>query len=1052
MYFYDGGGVAAGDINNDNLPDLFFVGNEEPNRLYLNRGNYQFEDITDSAGITDDENAWSTGVTMADVTGNGHLDIYVSRVNYLTKSGPNQFFVNNGDGTFTERAAEFGIDFEGYTTQAVFFDYNNSGRLDLFILNHSFHSEDTYGHAEILRQRNDPKAGDRLFRNEGDSFTDVTQEAGIYSSALGYGLGVAVSDINKDGYPDIYTGNDFHEDDYLYINNGDGTFTESLYDYIGHTSNASMGNDIADINNDGYVDIVSLDMMPEGHESFMRSGGADLVVVEQTKREFGFGSKNARNTVQINQGLSPDGKPFFSEMAYTLGMARTDWSWAALFMDLNNSGSKDLFVTNGMVGRPNDLDYIRLVGNIRDQSSSERISDEEFETIRYMTQTSIPNYLFRNDGDLKFENVSSQWGVDDPAFSSGAVYADLNNNGMLDLVVNNTNAPASIYKNNMEADSTKNYLKVKLNGSAHNSSGIGTKVVAYKDNQIFYQEQMPTRGFQSSVEHTLHFGLGTFSSLDSLLIIWPDGQYQSEPNPELNRQIEFYYKDAENEFNYNRLHRTFNPPEFTNVSDLLHPDMVHKENEYNDFSQEPLIPYELSIEGPAVAIADVTGNGLDDLFIGNGHEHASKLFLQQEDGSFEFSNEELFKADFRFEDVDATFFDATGNGLPDLYVVSGGGQLFDSKITFNDRLYINEGNNRFTRSEDRLPELQTNGSIVKASDINKDGAMDLFIGGRSKPWNYGMTPEHTILMNDGSGKFENATQQIAPELNKVGLVTDAIWVDFTGNGNEDLIITGEWMPVTILENRGDYFENITEELGLDAYPGLWQSIQTEDLDGDGNPDLIAGNFGTNTRMQVNKAEPLSLYIYDFNDSGYTSGVFTQNIDGKEVPFEQFDELVQEFPQLSQKIRSYGDFATKSVRELFGEEEIEKAEKKEITELRSVAILKRGNSEVKIEPLPIKAQTFPVKEIQVYEDETGDKQILLVGNHYDVKPSFGGRQDAGYGLHLSYTVENGFKTKTHQESGFYKKGDLRSIHPFQIAGGELCFLVAGNNDRLELFAR
>lgn len=1052
MYFYDGAGVATGDINNDGLTDLFFVGNEVNNKLYLNRGNFEFEDVTEAAGIVDHSTAWSTGVTMADVTGDGFLDIYVSRVNYLNKSGANQFFVNNGDGTFIERAEEYGIDFEGYSTQAVFFDYNNSGRLDLFVLNQSFHSERSYGPADILRNQQDPKAGDRLFRNEGGSFTDVTQEAGIISSSLGYGLGVAVSDIDLDGDPDIYVGNDFHEKDYLYINNGNGTFTESLYDYIGHTSNASMGNDIADVTNDGYPDIISLDMMPENHESFLRSGGPDLVVVEETKKNFGFGSKNARNTMQIHRGLSPEGEPFFSEMAFTLGMARTDWSWASLLADFDNSGTKDLYVTNGMVRRPNDLDYVRRIGNIRDRSTGDRISEEEFETIQYMPTIFTANYLFRNNGNLDFKNVTDQLGLDQPSYSSGAVYADLNNNGMLDLVVSNVNMEPFIYKNNSEPDSTRNFLKIKLAGSEFNRTGIGSKVIAYEGTQEFYVEQMPTRGFQSSVDPILHLGLGGNTSLDSLLVIWPDGKHQTIEDPEVNRQIELFYSSADGLFDYDRLHRNYNSPMFTEVDNLLPSGMAHEENEYSDFSQEPLIPYYLSTEGPAIAVGDVTGNGLDDIYVGSAHREAPKLYLQDSAGEFMLSNGDLFEEEALYEDVHAIFFDATGDGLNDLYVVSGGGQLFQSGVAHRDRLYINEGDGQFRKGTAQLPDLQVNGSVSVASDFDFDGDVDLFVGGRSKPWNYGQSPQHAILRNDGSGHFDDVTSELADGLENIGMITDALWTDFTGNGRQDLIVVGEWMPVSVFENRGDSFENITTDLGLDQYSGMWQSVTADDLDGDGNMDLLAGNFGTNSRMQANSENPLSLVIKDFNDNGYTSGLVTLQIDGKEMPFEQLDELLQEFPDLTQNISSYQDFASRSVEELFGSDALDGAERKSITELRSIAILNRGDNQPEVEPLPVDAQSFPVKTILVLDSEGPEKQLLLGGNHYGVKPSYGGRQDAGFGLHLTYSPDNGFTTKTHQESGFYVKGEIRFLSAIRASNGGQTFLVGVNGKSIQLFNR
>jgi enediyne biosynthesis protein E4 len=1052
LYFYDGGGVAAGDLNNNGLPDLFFVGNMVPDRLYQNQGDFVFEDITESAGFDHDENAWATGVTMADVNGSGYLDIYISRVNYLTKEGANQLFINNGDLTFTEKAEEYGLDFRGYSTQAVFFDYNNNGRLDLFLLNHSFHGENTYGEADVLRSIYDPKAGDKLFRNDGDTFTDVTEEAGIISSALGYGLGVAVSDINKNGWPDIYIGNDFHEDDYLYINNGDGTFTESLYSMIGHTSQSSMGNDIADINNNGYVDIISLDMMPEDHETFMRSGGPDIELIARTKKDFGFGEKNARNTLQINRGLSPEGIPKFSETAFSSGVAKSEWSWAALFFDVENDGYKDLFVTNGMVRRPNDLDFVRRARDIRQRIAEGSVPESEFELIGLMPEVKVPNYFYKNLDGKHFENRAEEWGVSQPSFSSGAVYADLNKNGRLDLVVNNANMPAFIYRNNEPEGENHSYLKVKLNGAQWNFTGIGSKVILYSDDQIFYQENYPTRGFQSSVDHILHFGLGEIESADSLLVVWPDHRYEVLYDVELNRLLELEIENAAGHFEYSRLHRSYDQAAFEDISDQLNISFRHRENNFNDFTREPLIPYKLSTQGPALAVADVNGNGLDDFYIGGAHGQPGRLYIQQDDGSFLSENDELFDGDLVSEDVDALFFDANGNGLNDLYVVSGGSERTGNSNALLDRLYINTGDGIFKKSIDRLPELFQNGSVVAAADYNGNGSIDLFIGNRSITWAYGESPPGFILENDGDGYFTDVSSRVAPGFSSLGMVTDAGWADLDGSGYPELIISGEWLPVTIMKFGDGRFRNVTEEFGLTQTHGLWQSIYIDDLNGNGMPDLIAGNLGTNTRINATVEQPFRLYVNDFDGDGRSAAIITRYIDGDYYPFDQLDELLAEFRDLGQQVGSYENYSRQTISGLFGDELVNSSEIRNLYEMHSAIFFNNGNGQFEITYLPFEAQTFPVMDVTALSaDSDRFKDLILGGNLFDVKPSTSGRQDAGYGLMLRYSETDGYQPLEMQESGIFAPGETRAVHTLRTNQGEL-ILIARNDDEMLFFKK
>jgi hypothetical protein len=1051
LYFYDGGGVAAGDINNDGLTDLFFTGNSVADRLYLNKGNFEFEDITESAGFTHQPGSWSTGVTMADINGDGYLDIYVSRVNYLNKSGPNQLYINNGNSTFTESAAEYGLDFEGYSTQAAFFDYDNDGDLDMFLLNHSFHSENTYGEAAELRQQLDPKAGDKLFRNEGRSFTDVTQDSGIISSALGYGLGLAVSDINRDGWMDIYVGNDFHEDDYLYINNGDGTFSESLYEMMGHTSSASMGNDTGDINNDGLIDLVSLDMMPTTHEKMMTSGGPDLVVVADTKEEFGFGANNNRNTLQINRGIQEDGLPRFSETAFASGVARTEWSWAALFADYDNNGFQDLFITNGLPKRPNELDYVSALQRIRNQFSGEEQEEREYALVERMSSVHVPNYMFENQSDLTFKDVSDEWGFSEPSYSNGAIYADLNNDGKLDIVTNNINSEAFVYQNNQPAADSLHYLKVNLNGEGANTLGIGTKIFAYHDGQVKYREQSPTRGFQSSVDHTLHFGLGEISAIDSLLVIWPDKRFHTLRNIEADQTIQISQTNAEGEFDYQTFNQTKETPIFADVTDDLGIDHEHRENMFNDFDREPLMPYKLSTRGPALAVGDANGDGLDDYYFGGARGFEGQLYIQQNGGSFQLIEINDFRFDRASEDVDAIFFDATGDGLNDLYVVSGGNEYTGSSEELLDRLYINQGDGEFRKSLNSVPDLPLNNSTVQAADFNGDGHMDLFVGGHSVPWQYGIGPQNMLLQNNGKGVFTNVIEDVAPDLEVLGNVTSAAWVEQAEGSLPVLVVVGEWMSPHYFENREGQLVDRTEERGLADLNGLWQSIHLVDFDGNGLQDIVLGNFGTNSRIQASEDSPLRLFVNDFNENGQTEPLIAYKPDGEYRPFEQLDEILAQIPEVQEMIRSYRDYASKNIEQLFLASKLDSALQKDVNELRSLMLMNNGDSGFSVDPLPLEAQLFPVMSIHSMDvNSDGNLDLLLGGNLYDVKPSMGGRQDAGFGLVLIGDGEGNFKPIEPNKSGFFVEGEIRAIKSIQINNNSGYVMVARNDDSPLIF--
>jgi hypothetical protein len=679
LNYYNGGGVAAGDVDGDGLPDLYFTSNLGPDRLYRNKGDFQFEDITELAGVGEAP-GWTSGVTMADVNGDGHLDIYVSSVTHLALRGRNVLYVNDGDGTFTDRTGEFGLEHVGYSTQATFFDYDGDGDLDMYLLNHSTHDERDRGAFNPQRQARHPTAGDRLFRNDGNRFVDVSEVSGIYGGVEGYGLGVIASDLNVDGCPDLFVANDFHESDFLYHNNCDGTFTETLATATGHTSHSSMGVDAADFTNDGRPDLMVLDMLPDRQDVFNNSANAEDLSVHIAKRQAGYHTQYARNTLQVNRGRGR-----FSEIGYLAGVYATDWSWAPLFADLDNDGHKDLFVTNGIYRRPNDLDFIRYVSDRSVQASlAGGISQELLTTLlEKMPQIPMSNYAYRNNGDLTFTNLANAWGLARPGFSTGAAYVDLNNDGALDLVANNINAPADIYRNRAREISGHHYLALRLQGSGANTGGIGAKVIIQHDDMMQLLEQMPTRGFQSSVDSHLHFGLGTSPQVDSLIVVWPDHRYQILRNVAADQTLTLSQEDAAGRYVY--AEEAAEDPLFEDVTTRLAMAFEHEENRFFDYTREPLIPHQLSKEGPALAVGDVDGDGLDDLYVGGAKWQAGQLFVQARDGTFHRTNESVFEAESLHEDVDAAFFDANGDEFPDLYVVSGGNEFWGDQEALRDR-------------------------------------------------------------------------------------------------------------------------------------------------------------------------------------------------------------------------------------------------------------------------------------------------------------------------------------------------------------------------------
>jgi enediyne biosynthesis protein E4 len=1047
LYFNNGAGVAAGDINNDGLVDLYFTSNQGPNKLYLNKGNFKFEDITASAGVAGTGN-WKTGVTMADVNGDGLLDIYVCEVgNYKNFNGRNQLFINQGNLTFKEEAHDYGLDFKGLSTQAAFFDYDGDGDLDMYLLNHSVHTSRSYGDVS-LRFDKDSIAGDRLYRNDEVNgkrvFHDVTDQSGIYCSQIGYGLAVNICDINNDGYPDIYVSNDFHENDYLYINNRNGTFTERLTEMLEHTSRSSMGNDVGDINNDGLLDIMVLDMLPEDEKIRKQSGGEDDYDLFQLKLKYGYNYQFVRNTLQLNLG---DG--MFSEIGRLAGVFSTDWSWSPLFCDVDNDGWKDLFITNGIYRRANDLDYVKFLsgGNRYNPSKdNSKVSDKDL----YEKMPLYPNvnYIYKNNKNLTFTNMAKSWGITNRSYSNGATYADLNNDGALDLVVNNINAPAYIYRNNAPAISNNHFLSVSLKGNGLNTRGIGARVTIFTNGQKQVTEQFPTRGFLSATSDILHFGLGSATVVDSLLVHWPDQSEQILRNVPADKLITIEISNAglsqsaEKQENKNK--KLFSQVRIPGL------EYKHKEDAWVDFYRERLIPHSLSAEGPALAVGDVNGDGLDDLFVGGAKGQVSMLFLQQKDGTFRSSDASVFRNVNFTDDVDAVFFDADGDGDQDLYIVRGGNELAVGNPFLADRLLINNGKGEFTESQkEALPFTANNGSCVRVCDFDKDRDLDLFVGSRSVPGSYGLSPSQVLLENDGTGHFTDVTDYRAKEIKNIGMVTDACWADYDGDGDMDLIVVGEWMKVCVFRNDNGFFTDATVVSGLDATSGWWNCIRAADIDGDGDIDLIAGNLGLNSMLKASVKEPVEMYLNDFDNNGSIDQIICSYQNGISYPVASLDELSSQIAGLDKKYPKYSDFGGKTAKDIFGKKKLDQSILKSAVLFESCLFINKGDGTFDIKKLPVEAQFSPVRDI-LAGDFSRDKKndLILTGNDYYVRPSMG-RYDASFGWYLSQDTGHNFKALMPVQSGLAIRGDSRKIRLIDISGKHY-LVVAINNGDLKTF--
>lgn len=1041
--FYNGAGVALGDINNDGLIDVYICGNQADNKLYLNKGDFRFEDITQKAGVAA-AGTWSTGVSMADVNGDGMMDIYVC------KSGPprlsdasvknerhNQLFINNGDLTFTDKAKPYGVADTGLSTHAAFFDFDKDGDLDMYLLNNSTRPIGAYDLKLGRRQIRDPEGANKLYRNDGRKFTDVSEEAGIFGSAIGYGLGVTVGDVNRDGWQDLFISNDFFERDYLYINNQNGTFREMLEESMSEISMGSMGADMGDIDNDGWPEIYVTEMLPDSLSRIKTKTVFESWDKYQANVRNGYHHQFTRNALQLNNGITPEGEVSFSEVSRITGLEATDWSWGALIFDYNNDMHKDIFVANGIYKDLMDHDYVNFYANNNLFIAKYREDSTVLTNlISKIPSTPIRNYLFSNEGDLKFTDRAEELNLKHKGFSNGAVYGDLDNDGDLDLIINNINDPVSVYRN--DVINQGNYIRFELKGAGRNTAAIGTQITVYSGQQSIYQEQAPIKGYLSSVDPRMHFGLGSNEVIDSVVFRWPDDHYSTLIRPKVNQlhQIE--------EIAQRKSKRL--APEAEEI--LLHEvaagkliNYQHEENKFVDFNRNRLAFEMISAEGPHTSIADLNGDDLQDIYISGAKGVAPALLMAKNNGSFISVNEQFWSGESKYEDSQPVFFDADGDGDADLYVGSGSVEYPRNSIWYTDRLYLNDGKGNFKRTKENLPSgMKQSTSFVKAVDFDQDGDLDILTGGRSISAQYGIPVDIYLLENDGKGNFSLSNDPGVEAFKQVGMTKDAALSDLDQDGDMDLIVAGEWMPLTLFINDGDGFH----KLEIPNSSGLWNTVIVGDVNNDGKPDILAGNQGLNTRFKASHEKPLTMYVNDFDQNGSIEQMITQYDGEKAYPVNMLQDLVKQMPLLRKKIPTYHSYSKLTMEEIFDREVLERSLEWKVDHLETTLFLNKGNLVFDKSRLPAEIQFSQVHALCL-ADVTGDgiDDLVAGGNFLRAKPEWG-INNASRGQVFEGDGKGGFRYVPADRSGLDVKGEIRSIDA--VSMGERTYLLFWRNNK------